>query len=92
VHGRGRVVHTPHPNLPQYCSAHGLPTAPVPLPPWRGKDNNTSTSMQTIPPVITGNWQTKEVRINGMSITPTKFACDLKATEAAPGDNWDILF
>lgn len=47
--------------------------------------------MHTLPDVIIGSWNTREVRINGKRITPAGFVRDLKAAEQEPGDNWDIL-
>jgi hypothetical protein len=47
--------------------------------------------MHTLPDIITGHWNTREVRINGRSISPARFVRDLKATELEPGDNRDIV-
>jgi hypothetical protein len=47
--------------------------------------------MHSLPDIVIGRWNTREVRINGRSITPAGFVRDLKATELEPGDNRDIL-
>jgi len=47
--------------------------------------------MHTIPEVIIGCYETKEVSINGKRITPAGFVRDLKAAESEPGDSRDIL-
>jgi hypothetical protein len=52
---------------------------------------NSSQSMNTRPALIIGRWGTREVRINGKIITPAGFVADLKADEAEPGDNDDLL-
>jgi hypothetical protein len=47
--------------------------------------------MQIKPAVIIGYWETKDVFINGLRVTPAGFVRDLKAAEREPGDNGDIL-
>ncbi len=47
--------------------------------------------MNTTPAVMIGLWDTREVWINGKSITPAGFVGDLKAAEREPGNNRDIL-
>lgn len=47
--------------------------------------------MHILPSIITGNWTTREVKINGRSITTAGFVRDLKITELELGDNRDIL-
>ncbi len=47
--------------------------------------------MHTSSAIITGHWETREVRINGKRITTADFVRDLNTAEDEPGDNWDIL-
>jgi hypothetical protein len=51
---------------------------------------NNYKFMRTLPTVITGHWQTKDVSISGKRITFAGFVRDLKATELEPGENRDI--
>jgi hypothetical protein len=47
--------------------------------------------LPTLPDVIIGRWETREVFINGRGVSPAGFVRDLKATELEPGDNQDII-
>jgi hypothetical protein len=47
--------------------------------------------MHPLPAVITGQWKTATVCINGKIITLARFIRDVKADEQEPGDNRDIL-